>query len=148
MSQIASSLLGLHTDTSAALRPSEMRRPTGLSQGSRPEENSASEIDPILVTARSVILYIDRQRLGRDCISEQLACQLSKWTIEPLASIRELPRDEDWSGLSLVVLHTHGASLSTAEVADEMKAIAETAPGAPLIIMSDLNDATEVHMGI
>jgi len=148
MSQIAASLLGLHTDTCGALRPPEMRRPTGLSRGSRPEENSASEIDSILVTARSVILYIDQQRLGRDCISEQLARQLSKWTIEPLASIRELPRDEDWSRLSLVILHTHSAGLSTAEVADEMKAIAETAPGAPLIVMSDLDDATEVHMAI
>ena len=148
MSQIAASFLGVHTDTFAGLQPLEMRGPTGLSEGSRPEENSASEFDPILVSAPSVILYIDRQRLGRDCISEQLASHLSKWTIEPLASIRELPRDEDWSGVSLVILHTHGASLSTAEVADEMKAIAETAPGVPLIVMSDLDDATEVHTGI
>jgi DNA-binding NarL/FixJ family response regulator len=125
-----------------------MRRPTGLSEGSRPEENSASEIDPLLVTAPFVILYIDRQRLGRDCITEQLASHLSKWTIKPLASIRELPRDEDWSGVSLVILHTHSASLSTAEVADEMKAIAETVPGAPLIVLSGLDDATEVHVGI
>src|SRR5215469_13130376 len=148
MSQIAASLLGVHTDTFAGLHPSEMRRPTGLSEGSRPEENSASEIDPILATAPFVILYIDRQRLGRDCITEQLASHLSKWTIKPLASIRELSRDEDWSRLSLVILHTHGASLSTAEVADEMKAIAETAPGAPLIVLSGLDDAAEVRVGI
>ena len=148
MSQIAASLLGVRTDAFAGLHPSEMRGPTVLSGGSRPKENNASEIDPILVTARSVIFYIDRQRLGRDCITEQLASHLSKWTIKPLASIRELPRDEDWSRLSLVILHTHGASLSTAEVADEMKAIAETAPGAPLIVLSGLDDAAEVHVGI
>jgi DNA-binding NarL/FixJ family response regulator len=145
MSQIEASLLGVHEDTFAGLHPLEMRVPTYLSEGSGPEENCA--FDPVLVSGPSVILYVDRRRLGRDCISEQLASHLSKWTIEPLASIRELPRDEDWSGVSLVILHTHGASLSTAEVADEMKAIAETAPGAPLIVMSDLDDATEVHTG-
>jgi hypothetical protein len=35
MSQIAASLLGVHTDTFAGLHPLEMRGPTGLSEGSR-----------------------------------------------------------------------------------------------------------------
>jgi DNA-binding NarL/FixJ family response regulator len=155
MSQLAACLAGsVHTDASAVLCPppeqtrSAMHKPIGLSERSSPGKNSALGVELAPVSAPPLVFYIDKQRLGRDCISEQLATHLSKWTIEPLASIRELPRDEDWSRLSLVILNTHGASLSTAEVADEMKAIAETAPSVPLIVISDLDDATEVHMGI
>ena len=121
-----------------------MHKPIGLSERSRPGKNSALGDELAPVSAPPLVFYIDKQRLGRDCISEQLATHLSKWTIEPLASICELPNDKDWSGLSLVILHTHGASLSTAEVADEMNAIAETVPSVPLIVMSDLDDATEL----
>jgi len=155
MSQLAASLLGsVHSDASAVLCPppeqtrSAMHKPPiGLSER-RPERNSVSIVEQASVSTPPTVLYIDKQRLGRDCVSEQLATHLSKWAIESLASIREVPSDEDWSGLSLVILHTHGASLSTAEVADEMNAIAETVPSVPLIVMSDLDDATEVHMGI
>jgi DNA-binding NarL/FixJ family response regulator len=155
MSQLAASILAsVHTDASADLCPppeqtrSAMHKPTGLSKRSRPGRSSVSIIEQALVNAPPVVFYIDKQRLGRDCVSEQLATHLSKWAIESLASIREVPSDEDWSGLSVVILNTHGASLSTAEVADEMKAIAETAPGAPLLVMSDLDEATEVLMAM
>jgi hypothetical protein len=155
MSQLAACLAGsVHTGASTILCPPPeqtrlaMHKPIGLSERSRPEKNSALGVELAPVSAPPLVFYIDKQRLGRDCISEQLATHLSKWAIEPLASIRELPNDKDWSGLSLVILHTHGASLSTAEVTDEMNAIAETAPSVPLIVMSDLDDATEVHMGI
>ena len=91
-----------------------------------------------------MLLYIDKQRLARDCISEQLAIHLPEWTIEPLASVCELREDEDWSRASLVIFNTHGESLRNADVAGEMAMIAKAAAGSSLVIMSDLDDATEV----
>ena len=95
-----------------------------------------------------MVLYIDKHRLGRDCISERLASQLSQWTVESLASMSELKKEGDWSNESLVVLHTHSASVGTAEIAGEIGMIAEVAPGVPFVIMSDLEDAAEALLAI
>jgi DNA-binding NarL/FixJ family response regulator len=92
----------------------------------------------------TVILYFDKQRLARDCISEQLATHLPEWTIEPLASVSALLEHEDWSRASLVIINTHGESLCNADVVGEMAMIAKAAVGSSLVIMSDLDDATEV----
>src|SRR5262249_36822656 len=54
----------------------------------------------------------------------------------------------NWSGASLIILHARGASLRTAEIAEEMAAIEEIAPGVPLVLMSDLADVAEVHMAM
>jgi DNA-binding NarL/FixJ family response regulator len=95
-----------------------------------------------------IVLYIDKQRWGRDCVSEQLASQLSGWSIEPLASMSELKKEGDWSNESLVVLHAHSASVGTAEVVGEIAMIAEVAPGIPFVVMSDLEDAAEALLAI
>jgi DNA-binding NarL/FixJ family response regulator len=91
-----------------------------------------------------VILYVDQRHFGRDCISEQLATHFSGWRIEPIASARELPQNGGWPRTSVVILNTHGASISTAEVTDELARIAEAAPGVPLVIISDREEAAEV----
>jgi hypothetical protein len=72
-----------------------------------------------------IVLYIDKQRWGRDCVSEQLASQLSGWSIEPLASMSELKKQADWSDESVVVLHAHSASVAAAELASEIAMVAE-----------------------
>jgi DNA-binding NarL/FixJ family response regulator len=95
-----------------------------------------------------IVLYIDKHRWGRDCVSEQLASQLSGWSIEPLASISELTKRADWSDESVVVLHAHSASVATAEFASEIAMVAEGAPGVPFVVMSDLEDATEALLAI
>ena len=97
------------------------------------------------VAAAPTVFYIDKQRLGRDCVSKQLAAHLLEWTIESASSIYDLQRN-DIRGrqTSLVILNTHGASVHSAEVAKEMAMIAEAAPGSPLVILSDLDDAAEV----
>jgi hypothetical protein len=59
----------------------------GLAKNIRPIVEQAAEL-----AADSMVLYIDKHRLGRDCISEQLASQLSQWTVESLASMSELKR--------------------------------------------------------
>jgi DNA-binding NarL/FixJ family response regulator len=95
--------------------------------------------------ARPAVFYIDRQRLGRDCLSKQLADHLPEWTIESASSIHDLQRDDIHRRQTpLVVVNTHGASFDTAEVANEMATIAEAAPGSPLVVLSDLDDATQV----
>jgi DNA-binding NarL/FixJ family response regulator len=95
-----------------------------------------------------MIVYLDKHRLGRDCISEHLASQLSQWTVESVASMSELKKEGDWSNESLVVLHAHSASVGTAEVVGEIAMIAEVAPGVPFVVMSDLEDAAEALLAI
>ena len=95
-----------------------------------------------------IVLYIDKHPWGRDCVSQQLASQLSGWSIEPLASMSELKKQADWSDESVVVLHAHSASVATAEIAGEIAMIAEVAPGVPFVIMSDLEDAAEALLAI
>jgi DNA-binding NarL/FixJ family response regulator len=93
-----------------------------------------------------VALYIDKQPLSRDCISQQLASHLPEWSIEPVASIREV--QENCPEVSLIILHTHGAGLAAAEVGAEMEAIAEIALQVPLVLMSDLTESAEVHRAL
>jgi DNA-binding NarL/FixJ family response regulator len=119
-----------------------LARPS-LAKSTRPIVEQAAEL-----AADSMVLYIDKHRLGRDCISEQLASQLSQWTVESLASMSELKKEGDWSNESLVVLHAHSASVGTAEIASEIAMIAEVAPGVPFVIMSDLEDAAEALLAI
>jgi DNA-binding NarL/FixJ family response regulator len=107
-------------------------QPSSALKGAAVAERASADAEP------PVILYFDKQRLARDCISEQLATHLPEWTIEPLASVCELRGDEDWSRASLVIFNIHGESLRNADVAGEMAMIAKAATGSALV------DATEV----
>ena len=128
-----------HPGTAAAhaLRDKAGTQQSSALKGAARAERASAGAEP------AVVLYFDKQRLARDCISEQLAIHLPEWTIEPLASVCELREDEDWSRASLVIFNTHGESLRNADVAGEMAMIAKAA-GSSLVIMSDLDDATEV----
>src|SRR5215469_16677351 len=46
------------------------------------------------VPAPPTVFYIDKQRLGRDCVSNQLAAHLPEWRIECASSIRDLQRSD------------------------------------------------------
>jgi DNA-binding NarL/FixJ family response regulator len=98
--------------------------------------------------ALRMALYIDKHRLVRDCISEQLASHLSQWTVESLATMSELKRQGALPTESVVVLHAHSASVAAPEVTSEIALIAEAAPGVPFVVMSDLEDATEALLAI
>jgi DNA-binding NarL/FixJ family response regulator len=122
---------------------SETEALVNLAEGS----GSVKDRTPIVehIPAAPTVFYIDKQRLGRDCLSKQLADHLPEWAIESASSIQDLQRNDiRRRQTSLVVLNTHGASVDSAEVANEMAMIAETAPGLPLVILSDLDDATQV----
>jgi DNA-binding NarL/FixJ family response regulator len=93
-------------------------------------------------------LFIDKQSLSRECVGAHLATHLSEWAFQFAESVRDIPKSGESPGAFLVILHTHAASLSSAEVASEIRAIKEAAREAPLIVLSDLGEAAEVHMAM
>jgi len=95
--------------------------------------------------APAVALYIDRQQLSRDCVGEQLAGHLANWTVRSVTSIRDIKGLADLSKFSIIVFNLHYGRFGSDEVRDEVMAIREAAPGTPLVIMSDLEDAMEVR---
>jgi len=105
-------------------------------------------VDEAPVAAPPVVVYIDKQRLGRDCIGDRLAAHLPEWLLKPVATIRDLHIDDSWAGASLIVLRCHGVGLSAPEIAEEIKAIRQIAPEVPILFMSDIDDAAEVHMAM
>jgi DNA-binding NarL/FixJ family response regulator len=123
------------------LRDKAGTQPSSALKGAALAERASAGAEP------TVILYVDKQHLARDCISEQLATHLPEWTIEPLASVSELLEHKDCSKVSLVIFNTHGESLRNADVAGEMAMIAKAA-GSSLVIMSELDDATEVLLAV
>ena len=92
------------------------------------------------------LFFIDRQRMGRDCIGEQLASRLSDWRVEPISEAGELHRHVNWVPSSVLILNVHGRSMGDAEVAGEMAMLAKLAPSIPILIMSELCDASEVAL--
>jgi len=105
-------------------------------------------VDEAPVAAPPVVVYIDKQRLGRDCIGDRLAAHLPEWLLKPVATIRDLHIGDSWAGASLIVLRCHGVGLSAPEIAEEIKAIRQIAPEVPILFMSDIDDAAEVHMAM
>src|ERR1700747_1616375 len=91
--------------TSAALCPSRPQTQDRAPREQAGMQKSSAMKGAALASAGAepaVILYFDKQRLARDCISEKLATHLPDWTIEPLASVSKLRENEDWSRVSLV----------------------------------------------
>src|SRR5215469_5987022 len=125
---------------------SETDGPANLAEGPSSVRDRTSIVEQLpQIPPCTTVLYIDRQRLGRDCVSKQLADHLPEWTIESASSIQDIQRNDiRRCQPSLVVLNTHGASVDSAEVANEMAMIAEAAPGSPLGILLDLDVATQV----
>ena len=98
--------------------------------------------------APPVALFIDRQSLSRECVGALLATHLSDWAFQFAQSVRDIPKIGESPGAFLVIFHTHAASVSSPEVASEIRAIAEAAPEGHLIILSDRGEAAEVRMAM
>src|SRR5215469_10518914 len=94
----------------------------------------------------ALLFFIDRQGVGRDCITKQLASLLSEWRVEPISEAGELHRHVNWAPSSALILNVHGTSMSDPEVAREMAILAQVAPGVPILILSELYDASEVTL--
>src|SRR6516164_3155655 len=98
--------------------------------------------------APPVALFIDRQSLSRECVGALLATHLSDWAFQFAQSVRDIPKIGESPGAFLVIFHTHAASVSSPEVASEIRAIAEAAPEGHLIILSDRGEAAEVRVAM
>lgn len=91
------------------------------------------------------ILYIDSQRLIRDCLAEQLAVYLPEVLVERVSTVHELSKEGiDANRFPLGILNKHSARVSETEVTDQLSFLAATAPHLALVLLSDLNDANEV----
>ena len=94
----------------------------------------------------ALLFFIDRQGVGRDCITAQLASLLSEWRVEPISKARELHRRVNWAPPSVVILNTHGESMDGPGVAGEMAMLAQLAPAIPILIVSERCDLREVTL--
>ena len=90
------------------------------------------------------LFFIDRQGVERDCICKQLASLLSDWRVEPMSETGELLGRVNWAPSSVLILNVRGKSMSTPEVAVELAMLAKVAPAVPVLIMSELCEASEV----
>ena len=92
------------------------------------------------------VLYVDGHQFGRDCVSNQLATFLPEWTIESASNAAELPQDDFRSNLALLIFNAHGESLSAPGAAAEIELLVRRLPHVPFIVMSDLEDPSEVML--
>src|SRR5215813_439611 len=108
----------------------------------------SSRSSPLEISQRGgasrLALYIDPQGFSRDCVGEGIAMRLSGWTLRSVPNIHDLSQSANPPTPSLIIFNSHAAGLTDTAVANQLTAIREFAPGAPLVIMSDLDEAAEV----
>ena len=92
------------------------------------------------------VVFIDRQRMTRECIGETLASYLPEWLVQPISGPADLEGQQSPVRASLVILNVHHLEMASAEVARDLKEIDVLAPGRPIVIMSDRSEASEVTL--
>jgi DNA-binding NarL/FixJ family response regulator len=91
------------------------------------------------------IVYIDNQRLTRDCVTEQLAMRLPEILIEAVAEVYDLSKEDiDTHRFALGILNKHSMHISKPELAKQLSFLATTAPNLPLALFSDLDEADDI----
>jgi len=92
------------------------------------------------------VVFVDRRRMARECIGEQLASYLPEWLVLPISGPEELGRQRSTFRTSLVILNIHHLGMASSEVAKDLEEIEALAPGRPIVIMSERADASEVTL--
>ncbi len=101
--------------------------------------------DPVSnVDDRHTVLYVDTQQFTRECVSERLAIVLPEWAIESVDSSSEYQPEQSGNESLLVILHKHCAKVDEPRIANEMARIAASWPTAPLILVSDTYDGSDL----
>jgi DNA-binding NarL/FixJ family response regulator len=91
------------------------------------------------------IIYIDNQRLRRDCVTEQLAMRLPEMLIEAVAEVYDLSKEDiDTHRFALGILNKHSTHIGKPELAKQLSFLATTAPNLPLALFSDLDEADDI----
>jgi DNA-binding NarL/FixJ family response regulator len=89
------------------------------------------------------ILYIDHQSLTRYCVSEQLALHLPEASVETASTISDVSKEDVQARrFTLAILRTH--AIGEDELAHELASLGEAAPGLPIILFSDIDDADQI----
>jgi DNA-binding NarL/FixJ family response regulator len=91
------------------------------------------------------ILYVDSQRLTRDCVGQQLALHIPEATVETASSASDVSED-DVGGcrFTLGIVNKHASHITDAEVTLQLSCLAELAPCLALVVFSDVDDADEI----
>ena len=93
----------------------------------------------------NAIVYIDSQRLTRDCVTEQLAVRLPEMLIEAIAEVYDLSNEDIGVGrFVLGILNKHSRHIGEAGLVEQLSFLATAAPNLPLALLSDLDDADEI----
>ena len=92
------------------------------------------------------VVFIDRQRMTRECIGERLAGYLPEWLVLPISGPEELGEQQSPFRASVMILNVHHLGMASSEVAEDLKDIEVLAPGRPIIIMSERSDPSEVTL--
>jgi DNA-binding NarL/FixJ family response regulator len=91
------------------------------------------------------ILYVDNQRLTRDCVGEQLALHLPELLVETVRTVRDVSREDAMAKrFALGILNIHAARIGDPCAADALAFLAEAAPDLALVLLSDLDEPDEV----
>ena len=84
------------------------------------------------------LLYIDAQRLSRDCVSSQLAEHLPELSIEAAMSAVEFSLGAfTRERFALTILHTHLSSVDDAGVSDQLSLLGQIMPDVSVVLLSD-----------
>lgn len=88
------------------------------------------------------ILYIDEQRLARECISRELARYLPELSVAEHATARELAAESfDPAVTALIALNAHGKDVADSGIAAELSILERIVPDVPLVLFSDVDAA-------
>jgi DNA-binding NarL/FixJ family response regulator len=91
------------------------------------------------------ILYLDEQRLTRDCISRELARHFPELSIETRATAQELVSDDcSADEFALVVLHAHTGRVDDGNTLAELSMLDQVLPDPPLVLLSDVDSADNI----
>jgi DNA-binding NarL/FixJ family response regulator len=91
------------------------------------------------------ILYLDEQRLTRDCISQELARHFPDLSIAPRATVQDLTSENyNAEDFVLVVLHVHAGRLDDDSTIAELSMLDQVLPDPPLVLLSDVETADNI----
>ena len=109
--------MGVHMDTAICVTTRLPRSDVGT--------KTSASVDPDRQPQAEAIVYIDSQRLTRDCVSEQLAARLPEVLIEAIAAAYDLSKeDAQTDRFALGILNKHSMQIGEAEVADQLSFLA------------------------
>ena len=96
-------------------------------------------------TGRWVILFVDSQPFSRECFSRWIEASAKKFKIRTIADCDDIPEDDLSVGdIDILLLNVRDRTAHETDVARTIEKLRQKLPSAPLIVLSDRQDATAV----